>query len=441
MSKKKASNLPRILYLGAEALTGSHGTGQMFKRHFSHYPRENILDVYFQAFSADLLFPSHFVPAYDLRYSPWKTPGLEKFNSALIGKGTLSGKGSLLYQHILFEPPAFDWSCAPLPDLIYSTSFSFRDLAFLHHIHRSLPKRIPIVQHFLDLNLENYVNFVKIYQELFPYMAEVWALNENMVKAVSKFSARKPKIVQALQQKLPDSSKKTHRPFSPGFKSLLIGNVWSVSAYHALESIWRDAQKKIPLLPAIKWAGPPRRAALLANEKKTLDPKGKIIRDIGYLSDQELVQELENADITVVAFSGAIVDRPYYHRFSLPSRIGDYCAHGLPLVVISGKDTPPYQLVKKYKLGIALDPAEQKQSVKALCDFIKSPEERARCGKNARRFAERELNLETYQQALYPKLSELADFKVPGARHAESIAEANLSEFHKNLLREISFSR
>jgi hypothetical protein len=418
-----SGKLPRIAYVGAEALTLSHGTGMMFKRHFSAYEPGKFFDIHFQALADQMHFPNVLLKRHDLRYAEWNAPWLNQLNHALAGDSPVPG-GSLIYQHYVFDPVQIDWKkFGGPPDLIYSTCFSSRDFAFLHHVYRHLPKRVPIVQHFLDLDLSDYDNLVKIYSEMFPSMCAVWALTENISYAVGKFSFTRPELVQALQQPLMDGFKRKYRDYSDRFDPLVIGNVWSGTAYLSMEKIWKDCQKQIKGLPSIQWAGHPRRLVELEKAGVPFDPNGKIVKDIGFLPEDELPQRLKTADLGIIAFSGETVDREHYTSYSLPSRIGDYCANGLPLVVISRKGTAPWRLVHENNLGIALDPEQHPLSVRTLKYFIQDRKWREECGINARRYAEKHLDLEMYQETLYSRLRGYTKFEVPSADMAKNTSK------------------
>ncbi len=411
--KSKAGNFPRIAYVGAEALTISHGTGQMFSRHFSNYPKTQILDIHSRPSSDGYLFKRLAVLEHDLRSADWKSPLLQSMNARL--KGNISNTNtSLIYQNHVFDPLQVNWNdLGGPPDLIYSTCYSARDFAFLHHVYRYLPKKVPIVQHFLDLDLSSYENMVALYYELLPAIAEVWALNESIRDLVSRFSFYNPKIVLALQQNLPKQYKKKHINVGRNFLPVIIGNIWSGGAYNTLRDLWMTTQLSIETLPSISWAGHKRRFSELA--RFNIFPKNEsesIIRDVGYLTDSKLRRFLSAADVAIVPFSGATIDKEDYIKYSLPSRIGEYCANGLPIVLISRQDTEPWNLVQKYELGIAIDPADRKISIRKLKHFLLDREWRAECGRKSRDFAARELNLNVYQKELYPKLFELSQHKI-----------------------------
>src|SRR5262249_46206809 len=147
--------LPRIAYVGTEALTPTHGTGVTIARHLSRYPRKKVIDLHYRAFSGKPLFPGLHVRRHDLR--DWHLPfAWLKEVTAGRGKGPGPG-GSLLYGHEFFDPLPPGWeSLGGPPALLYSTCFTADDFMFLDHVHRNLPRRVPVLQHFLDLNLSDY---------------------------------------------------------------------------------------------------------------------------------------------------------------------------------------------------------------------------------------------------------------------------------------------
>ncbi len=403
MDNKK---FPRIACIGGEAITPSHGTGMMFARHFSKYPRSKIIDMHYQTFANQYHFQRIFVPRFELTYESWGSPALKAINQCLKGEKRERGT-SLVYQNKTFAPIAVDWNkYGGPPELIYSTCFSASDFAFLHHVYRNLPKKVPIIQHFLDLDLTNYNEMVSLYLELCPAIVAVWTLTKPIWSAVSKFSFREPEMVQALQQRIVGKSLKVHRNFSEDFKPIIIGNIWSGSAFHTLRNIWTSCQSELKGLPPIQWMGHPRRFKVLKimDIDMTVSTTDPVIRDAGFLTNRIFKKRLQNADLAIVAFSGDYVDKEHYTNYSLPSRIGDYCANGLPLVVISQKNTEPWRIVEENKIGITLDPSDHQGSVKKLLQFIQDKDLRATCGNNAQDFARRELNLDLYQKNLYPKL-------------------------------------
>lgn len=415
MPRKFPDNrLPRIACIGSEALTLSHGTGMMFARHFSKYPRSKVVDVHYQTFANRYHFQRIVVPRYELTYAPWNAPYLKNINMCLKGEERVPGT-SLIYHNKVFEPININWDeYGGPPEIIYSTCFSAADFAFLHHVYRSLPKKVPIIQHFLDLDLTNYHDMVSLYNELLPAFVAVWALTRPIWYTVAQFSFKTPEMVQALHQPLEKNYEKKYQKFSKNFRPLMIGNIWSGYAFKTLQNLWANCQKDLQNLPAINWTGHPRRFTEHShvNIDMTVGDKDPVIRNGGFLTNRDLKKHLKEADIAIVAFTGEHVDREHYTTFSLPSRIGDYCANGLPLVVLSRKGTEPWRLVEENKMGLTLDPSDLDFALKQLKNFILDENWRAECGKNARKFAEKELNLTTYQNALYPRLVALSRQKV-----------------------------
>src|ERR1700683_4738353 len=162
------AQLPRIALVGCEALTSSHGTGMMFARHFSNYPKNKLIDVHYRTAGTTYLFPKAPIESYNLDQSTWSDPWLKEINQSLAGKQEGKSK-SLVYQNKVFAPIKINWKkFGGPPDLIYSTCFSAQNFAFLHHFYRSLDRKVPIIQHFLDLDMQDRENLVLLYRDLLP---------------------------------------------------------------------------------------------------------------------------------------------------------------------------------------------------------------------------------------------------------------------------------
>jgi hypothetical protein len=416
MSIIPAKSLPRIAYVGGDSLTNSHGTGLMFSRHFSNYPHSKIIDIHYHSSAKKHLFRHIALKPHDLRYHPWHESAWSGRINRCI-RGEPAGKGmSLLYKHMVFDDMKIDWKkFGGPPDLIYSTCHTWRDFAFLHHVYRNLDKKVPIVQHFLDLSFQEYNTIVALFRELQPAMAAIWGLTKQINNAVSSFSFIRPTPVHALHQPLDRKFKREHRALSKDFSALLIGNIWSGNAYLAMCEIWSRCQEYIPDLPAVTWVGHPRRFTVL-NEylpKRDLQRTKHLVKDGGFLSDAGLKERIAAADVGIIAFSGKRADRPDYERYSLPSRIGDYCVRGLPVVVITKEDTAPFDFVKRTGIGIVIDPTEPKRAAEELSLFLFDKERRRQAGEKARAYAEANLDVKLYQNVLYPTLVELAKYKLP----------------------------
>jgi len=395
------SSLPRILCVGGEALNRSHGTGLMIERHFSKYPSDRLVDICYQKLgTGKILKKNIYLPFVDAS----DRPGL---------RNMLSRAGRSHSMHRFFKVPNIEWSeYGGPPDLIYSTCYSTMSFSFLYHVYMSLPKKVPIVNHFLDLDLSHMRDLVRQYDCLRPAIVDTWALNDNIAESLRKYLKVKPELVHALQHHLSPDFKTYHAEYSSNFRPAIIGNIWSGSAFRTLVAIWKMCRESIPSLPDVAWAGHPRRFDVFKSNDVNWGRSQVPLKDVGYLSASGLKQFLCSADIGIVAFSGTYVDDQQYDLHSLPSRIGDYCANGLPVVVIGRPNTPPWQLVKKHGLGIAIDPNARDMAAKALTNFILDREWRQECGLNARKFAERELDLERYQSELIPRLQKLAKHKI-----------------------------
>jgi hypothetical protein len=113
----------------------------------------------------------------------------------------------------------------------------------------------------------------------------------------------------------------------------------------------------------------------------------------------------------ILPITGDSVEPDQKGRYSLPACLGEFCANGLPLVVITGRDTLAQETVNENELGIAIDPSDSKLAVRTLSHFILDQQWRAECGKKARYFAEKKMNISRYQAELYNRIQDLSKQK------------------------------
>ena len=111
---------------------------------------------------------------------------------------------------------------------------------------------------------------------------------------------------------------------------------------------------------------------------------------------------------TIIPFSQA--DKPCtdYERYSLPSRITELAAIGLPIFCLTGSDTPLYDYVTSHDIGQCVNAAETEAVASALVALIRDQALRTRFGHAARALAEREFPIENQQAIIYSKFAELA---------------------------------
>lgn len=396
-------SLPRVAIVGGESLSGTHGTGWVMSRQLQTYPRELILDLHFQqqgeSLFRELALPIKFLGPVNSFQFELRSMTERKLRSAREPFRNFPGAES--YQ---FCPlPSNFKAYGGVPQIIYSTVFSNLSLNFLDFVHRRMPYRIPVLQHFLDFQPEDEATFVSLWRRIQPWVREVWALSPRLAKRLENLLQCQVRVVSCLHQPLTDTFKKNYAELNPEFRAVMIGNLWQRNLLPHLESLWKAARHFPDLsLEAIKWYGSPRRFVELAVDPMDLTE----IVDGGLLATEHLCSTLVGAELAILPFSSNAAN--HYSRYSLPSRLSDYCAAGLPVFALASPGSQVWEYVHHHGIGRCACPSNLQQAAETLRDFLKDRDARQAAGRKARKLAEEQMDLAKHQRFLQSELERLA---------------------------------
>jgi hypothetical protein len=143
------SNLPHILVYSEDAVTASHGTGTIFARNFSNYPREKLFNVCFRDLPDPLVSERLVLSRHLFQYGILR-------NAANLLIGNI---GRITRRHL--GKDFFPWLNAPAAgravrrnrpavDVFYSICHNSRDFHLTRLIHDQLPDKTPLVVHLHD---------------------------------------------------------------------------------------------------------------------------------------------------------------------------------------------------------------------------------------------------------------------------------------------------
>lgn len=365
----KSGRIARIALVGKEAVSGQSEIGKMLIDLFSKYPASQQMGIsYFKGRAA---VPQMHIPAFPLYSTSWLHPGRVELNRRLMGqmKKIRAPASSLLYKDMTFgDLPRGAWErTGGIPDVVYSTCSSAEELAFLHHVLRKLPRKVPVIQHFVNVDFSQYEYMMDLYQELLPSVAAVWVHTKQALYAIKHVSSIEPELVPALHVRMPKSLQK--KRVNNQIKVSLITRPYSFSAAVAAQRILKSSESRI----------------------------GKLV----------LARDFRKADVGVIAATGKSSENNQSGLYRLPLRIGEYCARGIPLVVFSHPGTATHELVEERELGIVVDPTDPMPSLRKLKHFLLDREWRECCALKARRFAERELDVSLRQPGFYKFVNSL----------------------------------
>jgi len=391
--------LPRILVFSEDAISVRHGTGAIFARLFARYPRERLTN----AFIGDGRSPwiERTIDLETVRWTRAPFVQLRSWPAKIVNRVSSSRKFTLPLDRTAI---AAAFAGQPAPDLIYGISFSAQGLAMLDVI-ASLYPRAPLTLHLHDLWPSESADLGRLLTRVVAHAEEVWAVSEPLADFVARHTGRRATVDPMLYGEIPAEWKRHHAPAGPEFRAVLFGNIWNHAALADLKSLWRHAQAAVPGLAPIQWHCHPDSLATHRAEGRTPEPE---LVAAGFLQGEAITRTLLDADLALVPFSHGMRAETDYERYSMPSRLTELMAHGVPVFGLASADTPLGAYIERHGVGEIGPGGAVEATGRSLVDFIRDQARRAACGRAGRALAERDLDLPRFQEKLHTRLAALA---------------------------------
>ena len=388
----------RIGLVGEESVTPTHGTGCVLLKHFEAYDSSLLTDYYYKTRAATVL-PASFAPMKNYKMpSSWLALTCQTVSSKLgLTRLYRRWKGPTGFLRFGSLNPS-----RPKPDVLYSTVFTNASLAFLLEVERRVGGRTPVIQHFMDFYPEDESLFWEMWSKIDPHVVSVWALTPRLKEKLEPLVGREVKVVSVLKRPIPSLAKTSYRSLDQDFRAVMIGNIWKPEAFWRLVELWRLCQSRLRGLPPIAWYGHPRRLEEIQVKPEVVQDA---VRDAGLLPPAELEATLRDSDMAMLAFDHEESPSSPYGDYSFPSKMGDYCAAGLPIFALAGPSTATACFIRDEKLGAAASGHDLEVAVAELIRWIQDEELREQAGLRARKYAEENFDLKSHQSFLYNELT------------------------------------
>jgi hypothetical protein len=231
-----AKQFPAVLIVTTSPVNSTHGTGVALQRLFSKFPADNLFNIY---------------------YSDNGKSSVKQNLCAFSIE-----PNSSLEQQLLRKFSEFEF----FPELIYSTANNEVCAGMLETVVKTIPERVPIIQHFLDFMPYDSGQFCKKMSSVLNYCShksEIWAINSKLAKEINVLLKSPVEIVSALFQNLPASYKKVHNTLDSSFRAAMIGNLWQPKMLPVINRIWQRCRSFLPDLRPIDWYVHPLRVQAL----------------------------------------------------------------------------------------------------------------------------------------------------------------------------------
>lgn len=391
--------LPRVLVFSEDAISVRHGTGAIFARQFAGYPRERLTNAYIGDGRAPWIERT-----VDLETVRWSRSPLVQLRSLPAKLANRLGRARKFTLPLDRAAIATAFAGQPAPDVIYGISFSAQGLAVLDVV-ASLYPRAPLTLHLHDLWPSESADLGRLLARVVARAAEVWVVSEPLADFVAQHTGRRATVDPMLYGDIPAEWKRRHAPAGPEFRAVLFGNVWNNAVLADLKSLWRHAQTAVPGLAPIQWHCHPDSLATHRAEGRAPEPE---LVDAGFLHGEAITRTLLAADLALVPFSHGARAETDYERYSMPSRLAELMAHGVPVFGLASADTPLGAYIARHGVGEIGPGGSTEETGRRLVDFIRDCARRAACGQTGRSLAERELDLSRFQEKLHARLAALA---------------------------------
>jgi len=394
---------PRILVFSEECVSASHGTGAIFLRNFSRYPADRLCN----AFIGTPHDPG-LVHTIDLNSARWRTGWRERFAAIPTQFRNLTVRHGGRPHTLPVSRSAIARALRALPfapALLYAICYGAEGLATLLAVAAALPGRTPLLVHFHDFWPSTSASFAPLLRRLGPRIAAAWAVSRPIARFIQEATGQTCLIDPGFHLELPEVYKTLHRAAGPDFRVVVLGNIWSPDLLLDLKAVWRWCQARRPALGPVQWYCHPHGVKQLRAAGHTPEPE---LREMGFLRGGELSAMLAETDLALIPFSRDLQPATDYERYSMPSRVTELAAAGVPIFGLTGPSTPLADYLGEKDIGRHAPAAHIETAGRALLALIDDRTLRETLGRRARALAETEFPLNAFQQTLYTRLASLA---------------------------------
>jgi glycosyltransferase involved in cell wall biosynthesis len=393
---------PKTLILTYQSVSVAHGTGAALIRQLSKYPPEKLANIYLDKYGA---------PTIDIHF---KVSGLKRKEIPLSRVIRFFLENLLrrpLKRKILEIGVPLDEITATLrakkfvPELVYANPMSKEDIVVAKELYAQF--QCKVIFYFQDYHDEA-IDFNEHLSQTASFVQEYWALTPEIAKQIQDKTKRPVSIVNNQHSKIPVSYKTDYRKFSSDFDVVMVGNIWTPSVLIPLRKVWANLMAETPGLKPIQWYAHPE---ALRRVRKVTTEWESAIQYAGFLQGDAFLQRLQQADMTISPVNKENKAQDNIARYSLPSRMTEFSAVGIPMFFAASPDSATASYLRKTGIGVCETLADLNLFQKRLKEFVENQSEREMVGKKARQYAVDYLDIEKFQDELYRRFQEISETK------------------------------
>jgi hypothetical protein len=376
-------NLPKILLVTEAPINMIHGTGVQLARTFATYERSRLLHVTPEGWGG----------------SPFESASVKFRQHGLFAKLIFRAQNILCRTFLgsALSTARFDISSVEEsvkrfnPDLILGVVYTNSGLRLMENV-LELTRGKRAILWFLDLQLmPDRGGRLPDLQKILPDLSEIWVLSPIMMEWLKASIGHWPERLQMRVRphwctSVSERYRRVHKPFSTDFRCIILGNIWDPRMVTVVRQLWRECQSKLSGLAPVQWVCHEAGVQRVLSQGVEL---GSEIEWTGGVSEDSVHDIAINADLAIIPVGTDARDD--YARFSVPSKMGDLAAVGVPVVIFAGSRTATARYVAEYPVGELLTELGRELWPTRLCEIITNAAERSKLSVLARSYAERHL--------------------------------------------------
>jgi hypothetical protein len=292
-----------------------------------------------------------------------------------------------------------------VPDLLHAFADQKVSLDILEALLHGLPDSVPVLLEIHDFFPDAHQGYYRTLRRLKPRLAEVWTATQAIADQLSAHAGIQARVVTPIAAEIPSPAKTRHAPFSRDFQAVVMGNFWNIGVIHSLKKIWSLCQNQEPGLPSIRWHCHPDGIAYVRNAG--LIPEPELI-PAPFLRGDALWTMLRDADLAFIPFSMGSLPTTDYERYSIPSRLAELCAIGMPFIAFAADPTPLRDFLDQHKCGLCTTADDPAVAAQQCLNLMHNLGHREQLGARARSVAETHLNIIPKRELIFARWRQLA---------------------------------
>lgn len=393
----KEKHFPNLLVQTNWSVSLAHGTGAVLLRQLKDYPKTKVANVFANFYSEAVLDKSLWLQMQDdlrakLLYFAY--PIKQVIKGEKVTEGCFYKEARKGLMRINFSP-----------QVLYANVVKHCDLMIIAELRKHI--EMPTLLYFQDYfgkgeSEQFFADLKSILQD--KQTREFWALTPEIADDIETRIGIRAKVVNNQHIEITEKKKQNFSQFDKDFQIVIMGTIYSVSMLNKIKELWRALREALPELSAIKWYAHPKSIDKIKIMNASL---GQEIEYAGFFQGEALNKKLLEADMTLIPVNSEASAQDNIAKYSLPSRISELAALGIPMFVLASPDTATAGYVRRTQIALCETPSNLEACKAKLIAFIQTSKMREEFSQRARHYAEQNLDIKVYREELYNKFIEL----------------------------------